>query len=201
VSQEVTPSTPGVPEAWAGGTWEELTRDATEVFGADLEKGAQLVGIPFCLIMATYRPGFVKPDGTTGFYVSLDAIIGPEEQITRAVRRGRVPEGHEILVDPEEHIVFNEGGTGVYRQVSQFLEASGRIKINSDLPREGKSGESRYDISPAEWDVDPSAEFKLDAAGNPTVGFSIRLLCPRGLRESEYDNEYGPDKVVTRYIA
>lgn len=189
------------PEPWQGGTWEELTRDAHEVFGADLEKGAQLIGVPFCLVQVTFRPGLVNAKtGELMFYASLDAIVAPLDVIKR--RLARIPEENQEYAQDMagEHVVFNEGGTGVYRQVIAYLESQGRIKINSELPREGRSGESRFDLSPAGWEVDESAELKLAEDGSPTLAFAVRLLCPRGLRSSEYENEYSKE-ATTRYFA
>lgn len=188
-----------IPQRWTGGTWDELTRYAHEVFGADLEKGATLIGVPHCLIQATFRPGdFADKNGERGFYVSLDAIIAPQADLDRARRRKRMAEDSDI--EPGEHLVYNEGGTGVYRQIVAYLESQNRIKINSDLPRDGRYGESRFDISPRLWEVGDDAEFRISPVGDPTLGFSIRLLCPRGLRSSDYENEF-TKQGVTRYIA
>ena len=202
MSDEVAVTVPDitVPEPWQGGTWDELTRDAHEVFGADLEKGAQLVGVPFCVVAVTFRPGLMNArTGELMFYASLDAIVAPDDIITR--RLPRIPaENQEYARDMAgSHVVFNEGGTGVYRQIIAYLENQGRLTINSDLPREGRSGESRFDLSPREWHVDDTAELKLDDAGNPTLTFAVRLLCPRGLRSSEYENEYSKE-ATTRYF-
>jgi hypothetical protein len=167
---------------------------------ADLEQGQALIGVPMCLIQATFRRGdFADKDGVKGFYVSLDTIVAPEEEIARAVRRKRIPDD-AVYVEPGEHLVFNEGGTGVYRQIVAYLESQGRILIKSDLPAEGAYGESRFDITPAGWDVDESADFKVGEDGQLALAFSIRLLCPRGLRSSEYENQYTKSG-VTRYIA
>ena len=188
------------PALWAGGTWEDLTRDAYEVFGADLEAGAQLIGVPMCLIMATFRLGdYADKNGVKGFYVSLDTIIGPQEEIARAIRRKRIPDD-VTPPEPGEHLVFNEGGTGVYRQIVSYLEETRLIKITSALPREGAYGESRLDIPPSDWEVDDTAEFRKSDDGKLSLAFSFRILCPRGLRSSEYANDYSK-AAVTRYIA
>jgi hypothetical protein len=187
---------------WSGGSWEDITRDADEVFGADLEKGNQLIGVPMCIIRATFRQGdymSAKIDNK-GWYVSLDTIIAPQTEIDRAIRRGRIPEENTVP-EPGEHLIFNEGGTGVYRQVVEYLAAKNRIQIKSDLPETGAYGESRYDVLPPEWDYPEHGQYDLrfDPDGNPVVSFEIRLLCPRGLRSSEYENEY-TKQGVTRYL-
>lgn len=188
---------------YKGEDWETLTAGAAEVFGADLEHGAQLLGVPQCLIMATFRRGdYTDKFGVKGFYVSLDTIIGPIAEIEKGIKRGRIPAD---LADyakdcAGEHLVVNEGGTGIYRQIVAYLEATGRVDLKSDLPAEGAYGESRHDISPAEWTVDDTAEFRVGDDGQLAMAFSIRLLCPRGFRSSEYANEYTKTG-VTRYIA
>jgi hypothetical protein len=188
------------PAMYHGEDWYTLTRDAHEVFGADLEQGQYLIGVPMCLIQATFRRGdFADKNGDKGFYVSLDTIIAPDTELAKALRRKRIPDGAPA-VEPGEHLVFNEGGTGVYRQIVAYLESQGRILIKSDLPAEGAYGESRFDITPADWDVDESADFRIGEDGQLSLAFSIRLLCPRGLRTSEYENQYTKSG-VTRYIA
>lgn len=202
MSEEVQTVMPAsVPAMYRGEDWNTLVAESRHVFGADLEKGDLLIGVPMCLIMATYRRGdYVDRTGTKGYYVSLDAITGDEEEFGKAIRRKRIPEENLGLVGPGEHLVFNEGGTGVYRQITAFLEETGRIKITSELPKEGAYGDTRYDVSPAEWDVDDSAELKHDEeSGSLALAFSIRLLCPRGLRSSDYANEWSK-QARTRYL-
>lgn len=190
------------PARYAGESWVTLAGESREIFGADLEKGDLLIGVPFCAIEFTYRPGIVNVrTGDMMFYVSIDIITGPSEDIARAIRRGRIPEANAGMIEPGEHLVFNEGGTGVYRQTVAYLEDTGRIQIKGDLPKEGRYGESRYDIPPSKWNVnEDGTDFRADDAGNPTLGFPVRILCPRGLRVSNYENEYSKS-AVTRYLA
>jgi hypothetical protein len=191
-----------LPQPWTGGEWEELAASADQVQGADLEKGGQLIGIPMCLVKAVFRQGNYLQNGVTGWYVSLETIIGPPEEITRAIRRGRIPENVDISVEPGERLVFNEGGTGVYRQIVEYLEAKGLVRIDSPLPKTGKWGECRYDVLPTEWtlreDIAPEV-LRIGPDGTRTMDFDIRLLCPRGLRQSKYENEYTKEG-VTRYL-
>jgi hypothetical protein len=192
-------------QPWTGGSWESLTRDADEVLGADLEQGETLIGVPFCIFSATFREGDYKnaKTGVTGWYVSLYTMVAPEDDIARAIRRKRIPEENLPNVpDPDEKLVINEGGTGVYRQIVAYLEEKGFISITSDLPREGAYGESRYDVLPPEWGYPENGthELRFDPAGLPVVSFRVRLLCPRGLRGSDYENEYTKTG-RTRYIA
>jgi hypothetical protein len=194
-------STSLVPERWQGQTYAELVTMAPVSMGADLEKGAALMGVPFAAIRATFRPGdYIRIDtGDTGDYVSLDIVVGDSAAIALGVRRGRIePQIAELLV-PEERLVFNEAGTGVYRQVVQFLELTGRIQLPSG-PLDGPFGRCRFDTPVKEWRTDGSCETRVSAAGESSVAFDIILVCPRGLRQSEYENEY-TKQGVTRYIA
>lgn len=179
--------------------WADVTTDADRVDGADLEKGANLIGVPFCITRAVFRKGDFLNQGITGWYVSLEAVIAPAVEIARAYRRGRIAEGTALSVEQGENVVFNEGGTGVYRQVVAYLEAKQLITL-PEGPEQGKYGESRYDTLPPEWQVTDAAKLALDPeSGNPSISFDIRLLCPRGLRSSEYENEY-TKQGVTRYL-
>jgi len=179
--------------------WANVTADADRVEGADLERGANLIGVPFCITRAVFRQGDFLNQGITGWYVSLEAVIGPASEIARALRRGRIPEGVELTVEPGEDVVFNEGGTGVYRQIVAYLEAKKLITL-PEGPEQGKYGESRFDTLPPEWQVSDEVTVSLDPdSGNPNVSVDIKLLCPRGLRSSEYENEY-TKQGVTRYL-
>jgi hypothetical protein len=198
----ITPASEGAVGEWTGGTWDDFTSQADEVFGADLEKGDALIGVPFGIVKATFRYGNFADSitGMNAFYVSLDVIIASQVELNRAKRRRNAYAENIEAVEPGEHLVFNESGTGVYRQVVQYLNTVGLIKLPEGLPEEGKLGESRYDILPSLWEVSPAAETRLAADGTDTLAFNVRLLCPRGLRASEYENER-TKKGKTRYIA
>jgi hypothetical protein len=181
--------------------WAEVTRNADTVEGADLEKGANLIGVPFCITKAVFREGDFLNQGVTGWYVSLEALIAPAREVARAYQRGRIPEGVSLTVEPGESIIFNEGGTGVYRQVVAYLEAKGLITL-PDKPEGGSWGESKYDTLPNKWEVsDPIRPSAVGPDGTwSEIEFPITLLCPRGLRQSEYENEH-TKQGVTRYLA
>jgi hypothetical protein len=205
---------PDMPQAEAppvqryqGGTWDDLMAESGEVFGADLESGQMVVGVPFGWVHATFRPGDYASQAETTFvhkgekgnYVSLDIIIAPEEEIEKRIKRNRIMiPGTEVPVTslaelgviPGEHLAINEGGTGVYRQVMEYLEGYGLIGL-PDGPDEGRYGESRFDCPAERWTF--GAEIATGA------GFPVRLYCPRGLRSSKYENEY-TKSAITRYF-
>lgn len=187
-----------LPQPYAGEDWETLTRQADEVFGADLEKGDTLIGVPFLIVRATYRLGDITSPVTKvkGYYVSLDLIVGPAADLARAVRRGRVTE--PLSVEPGEHLIINEGGTGAYRQVTEYLESRGQIEL-PEGPASGAYGISRFDAPLSKWGITGNRKISDDGE-ILSAEFDIRLYCPRGLRSSEYTNDY-TQSGKTRYIA
>lgn len=173
--------------------WDSLISSADEVLGHELlkdEAADKLMGVPFLIHRVVFRDG-VQRKGVAyrDDYVSCEAVVAPEHVIAQRHNRGRLDVA-EISVDPGEHIVFNDGSTGVYRQIVQYLEAKRLIKL-PDGADVGEKGDSRFDLPRSQWD-------EGDEAG--TNGISIRLYAPRGLRYSEYSNEYTEDG-KTRYIA
>jgi hypothetical protein len=192
---------PSVP-VYRGEDWAELVSQSNEFFGADLEGGDNLIGVPFAIVRMTFRPGdFARRDfqDLNGDVVFLDLIIGPQEEIDRGVRRKRITE--PVMVEAGEHLGINEGGTGVYRQMVQYLEAAQMIRLpNPDGPLDGKYGESRLDAPVRTWQYHETAVARLGERGEPTLSFNVRLLCPRGLRASDYINEVTKTG-HTRYIA
>lgn len=179
--------------------WLALTDQADTVEGADLEKGANLIGVPFCITRAVFREGDFVNQGITGWYVSLESTIGPIGEIARAYRRGRIPDGTQLTVEPGESVVFNEGGTGVYRQIVAYLEAKGLVTL-PEGPEGGAWRESRYDTLPPEWTSNAGITETGDDGKPVSIEFGVTLLCPRGLRQSEYENE-ATKQGVTRYLA
>lgn len=193
---------------YRGESYEEMQSDrATDVkYGVELEEGNRLIGVPFIALRLTYRPGgFISPvTNEAGHYVSIDLMVGPEREIAKGIRRGRITEPCDV--EPGELLVINEGGTGVYRQTVEFLETKGWI-ILPDGPKNGAYSESRYDTPLDKWrypDASP-VEVRFDINGDPIATADIRLECPRGLRASEYDNPSAKPgtnaKAITRYIA
>lgn len=205
VSRETALATIDVHPAvmpYNGETYEQLQASADVKFGAELEKGNLLIGVPFVALRLTYRPGaFLNPvTNTTGHYVSIDLMVGDEKEIARGKRRGRINESFDL--EPGEILVINEGGTGVYRQTVEYLaDTKGWITL-PDGPRNGAYGESRYDTPVEDWRYPDRTPVRMEytAEGEATATVDIRLECPRGLRISEYENEYTKSG-VTRYIA
>jgi hypothetical protein len=191
------------PEYKGGESWPELVSGAITTKGADLLTAAELAGVPFVITGIALRPGdFANPaTKEKGYYVSMEIVTGDEAEFAKARKRKRIPE--DSSVDPGERLVFNDGSTGIYRQIVGLMEGLGWIKL-PDGPEGGPRGESRLDTPVSEWEfADPAAtgvEVRFDADGQPVVIAPVRVHCERGIRVSQYENDYTKDG-KTHYLA
>jgi hypothetical protein len=159
--------------------WNEANQDAAEVRGYSLYGGKEndnkldaLLNIPFVITHMTFREGDITPAGKKQprDYVSCEILVHPAY-------------AHKFN---RKYVVFNDGSTGIYRQIVAFLAERGDIDLNETLPESGDANTTRYDVSLSTGPDDP-AEFK----GN--------LRCPEGLRKSEYKGPAGDS--ITWYLA
>jgi hypothetical protein len=173
---------------------------ADEVEGYDLVKDEalkSLVGVPFKITSATFRDGIQNKDRDyRDDYVSLELTVAPPEVLSETADRivaRRNTYGLPLvgMARAEEQLVINDGSTGIYRQIVQYLAAKELITL-PEGEEEGEKGESVLDLPRSQW---------LSGWDEATNGIDIALKCSRGLRFSEYDNPYGPDKARTWYIA
>jgi hypothetical protein len=185
-------------------SWTDLASGAVVAPGADLVPGNLLVGVPFIITSVTFRPSGVMNAVTKAkpHYASLEIVTGDDALFAKSLQRGRITA--ECPIDPLEELVFNEGGTGVYRQIVAAFEAFGWITL-PDGPLEGAYGESRMDTPVADWEytqsgVDAGVDVRFDGDGATVVTAPLRILARRGLRKSEYENDYTKEG-VTRYLA
>lgn len=190
--QEVAPYNPGMD------TWGDLTGGADQVLGHDLAKDDlldALENVPFVITRVVFRKGVVK-NGEQAAYASCEIVVAPEEVLKkRRVNLDNLP------FEPGSQVIFNDGSTGIYRQIVAYLAATGRISIPGTLPEQGAYGESRYDVPPTEWEHFHAGTVTFDGDGFPCYTIDVRLSCPRGLRLSEYTNDYNPSGSKTRYLA
>lgn len=191
---------------YRGESYEQMQETADIHYGVELEEGNRLIGVPFMALRLTFRPGgYISPvTNEAGHYVSIDLMVGSEREIAKGIRRKRITEPCDV--EPGELLVINEGGTGVYRQAVEYLEAKGWI-ILPDGPRNGAYSESRFDTPLDKWrypDTTP-VEVRFTPDGDIVAIVDVRLECPRGLRASEYDNPSAKPgsgaTAITRYIA
>jgi hypothetical protein len=141
-------------------SYEELMGGAAVVEGYALTPKSDLLGHPFIITGVTFRFARMDKDGKGGQpldYVSVEAV-----------------DLHSAA------IIFNDGSTGVRRQVVQYLMAHGEVP-------EGEPDEALARVE----GLDQRFTFR-NGTNLPT------LRCPRGLRVSEYENEYG--EAMTYYL-
>lgn len=179
--------------------WNQLLNEADEVQGYRLLKDEEfdtLVGVPFIITKLICRQGEAIGNGHEGFYFSHEVVIAPEDVLNKFVK-----DLSKIAVAPGEHVVFNDGSTGIYRQDVQYLMGRGFIELPSPIIVNGKSGESTFDLSPEKWSgINPDAgDLRYDNNGTAIYIADVRISCPRGIRLSGYDAE-GIGKAQTRYL-
>jgi len=183
-------------------SWADLRAESDEVLGYDLAKDALLDAlerIPFMVTRVQSRPGAVHRD-TSGAdkqyaYFSLECRIAPEEDLLR-----RRIDLATMPFRPDDHVVFNDGSTGIKRQVMAYLQAKGFIEL-PDGSVGGKFGESIYDLPPGDWSDVKVGELIFDENGFANYSANLRLFVPRGLRISTYNSDFNPDGGKTRYFA
>lgn len=165
-----------------------------------------LIKVPFVITHVAYRKGDIVQKGETepGSYVSVTATIADEATLLKLAKFGRI-DFDAIPFMPEESIVFNDGSTGVKRQITEFLHGQQYITVaeGSELVIGGASGASSFDLPPHRWaNVSERGTFQLDddGFGLYEVKLDIPIHCRRGLRPSQYSNEYAKD-ATTYYLA
>jgi hypothetical protein len=104
-----------------------------------------------------------------------------------------------LAFGPDSHVVFNDGSTGVYRQLVKYLYSKAYIDLKDPVTEVGPYGKSSFDNPPGDWRGTSKGTSAKDANGFTTYVADILLFCPRGLRLSLYDNEY-TQTGKTRYL-
>lgn len=196
-----------LPVYQPGEDWDSLVTSADEIIGYDLAKDEtadDLVGVPFAIVGVTFRPGLLRGKERQA-YVSCEVRVAPnlDLRLINSRREGSRLAGLDTLerlaFGPDSHVVFNDGSTGVYRQVVKYLAAKGYVTLPDPVVEAGPYGESSLDLAPYRWAsiaagiAKPGDDEWLDYSA------AIRLLCPRGLRLSLYENDY-TQTGKTRYL-
>jgi len=159
--------------------WNSQVADAIEIEGYSLYGGKEndnkldsLIGVPFLVKTVTFREGDITPPGAKAprDYVSCEVLIRPDH----AQKFNR------------RYVVFNDGSTGIYRQIVAALAVRGLVNVPDDLPESGDANTTRYDVS-------------FTTGPDDAESFDVKLLCPEGLRKSEYKSPTGDS--VTWYLA
>ena len=193
-----------------GADWDSLVSDADEILGYDLardETADDLVGVPFLITRVYSRPGVLR-DKIRAAYVSCECRVAPALDLRlingrrEGSRLGRLTDLESLAFGPDSHVVFNDGSTGVYRQITKYLAAKEYVVLKDPVIETGSYGESSFDQPPGGWaDIRQGQLIPTDETPVFT-GYvaDIRLYCPRGLRLSLYENDY-TQTGKTRYIA
>lgn len=198
-----------IPQVYQPGmAWEDLERDADEILGYELardELADDLVGVPFMLTAIAFRPGVMR-DKVRQAYVSCEVLIGPKmdlrhiNNLRASSELNRLTDLDGLAFGPGDHVVFNDGSTGVYRQCVQYLTAKGYIQLAPPVIEAGVYGVSSFDQPPEQWaNIIRGNEYQKDGFTGYSTGLAPALYCPRGLRLSLYSNEY-TQTGRTRYL-
>ena len=137
-----------------------LLENVDVVEGRPLTDKASLIGLPHVITSVSFRKGALDKDRTQHDYVSCEYTT--------------------VTAVPIEG-VYNDGSTGVRRQIVAYLADKGIIP----------AGYKETPDAPV-W-VQPADEAEKDPE------FRIKFLAPRGLRVSTYDSEFAPDGTATTY--
>jgi len=186
--------------------WNTLGADSVGLGGADLldkELIDYLVKVPHRIVEITFYQGTLIKNGHDGAFVSATAMIAPEDVLAKRFRGNeKATKWDDLPFMPEDIVVYNDGSTGMYRQVVKVLHENGYIGLPDPVIEGGGVGESTYDLHPSKWTgLDPKRARQLPNKEDGTFGgvaFYIRIDAPRGIRYSSYENENGEGR--TRYI-
>lgn len=147
-----------------------------------------LIGVPLILIGVTYRPGFPRAGGE-GDYVSIEAVVADKDTLASFPIQKQLPA--EMAVWANEPIVFNDGSTGIRRQMTELMHTVGIINVGK--PRKDENPFDRpYQI----WEA--GAEQATTGIVANRDGEKFRYVAPRGLRRSDY--EWNDKPATTFYI-
>lgn len=177
-------------------TWDDLQEGAVEILGYDHLKDEDLdalAGVPFMITQVVFRPSDMTSRKN---YVTVQAVIAPKEVLEkRHVKTDNIP------FDAEDQVLFNDGSTGIYRQIVAILAAREMIILPEPINPQGKAGESSYDLAPDEWQDIAFGNMQYSETGQAIYTANLRVFCKRGIRISDgYENEWTKDG-KTRYLA
>lgn len=191
---------PAQPPLW-GRSFADLLAGADVAQGGDLLKGedpkADLIGIPFIITRLVFRDGVKYKDGgatKTRNYVSVEIMTADEA--TYATRAKFMPD--KPAFPPNTQLVFNDGSTGVCREMVAYCHEKGYINVGAVDKTGGAMGESPFDRYRTEW-AKPETVTEAASGKTPEVTVDVLFYCPRGLRVSEYENDFTSDDGAKTY--
>lgn len=167
------------------------------------ERLNELKGVPFLIVAGAFRERLDKK-GQKQDFVTLAAII-PDELTLK--KRHVSLEGKSIM--PGMIIGFNDGSTGVRRQIVSYLHGNGYIKVVGDgveVIESGSRDVCTYDKLVGEWNGHFQGELgeKVTKDGEILYTWEFKLekglMANRGLRTSSYGGRNN-DENTTKYLA
>jgi hypothetical protein len=173
--------------------------DAFWTQGFRLVDKDDLLGVPHIIISVTYREGFPRA-GVKGDYVSVEAVVGHAELLGSAPvmasirsQKSDITSVLDLPVFPNEAVVYNDGSTGVRRQITEHLTDKGMIDPGPKV----EMLPSRFDRQIQKWAKGSDLLDNRIAAYPDGSGFAY--IATRGLRRSDY--KYETQDASTWYIA
>lgn len=180
------------------GIWDNPSQHATAVFneGPIEREKLRLVGVPHIITEVVYHSELKFAKG----YVTISGFIAPQSQLEYAIARGWIPEINsvsEMLFRPNEAIKYNDGSTGIRRQITGVLHNLGLIDVGpveslEDFDRSWDEWESFTQAGQENGDTVKGVVQKIDI---PHItrgkdGRPLAIFVHHGLRAS-YMDEYG----------
>lgn len=179
--------------------WHSLTQgEMYGLGGLSLTDKMDLLGVPHIITRVTYQvPRVVdKKNDVLRDFVSVEATIAPIEELDKAIQRAWLPNVKslsELRFEPEERIIYNDGSTGIRRQLTKMFHTFELIDVGYD--EELKEGS--YDQSWAKWQSFSQTREMGDDVVVPCIGANhngnpLAIFCKRGLYVSHYTHDdYG----------
>lgn len=176
-------------------SWDTLANESVEILGYELARDdyqTGLIGVDLIITRVSFRAGVVE-SGTQRAYVSCESVISPVISLQRvniAREASEMPPVNsldDLPFEPGAHVVFNDGSTGIYRDVVKTLYLQHYIGLNEPITEGGARGASSFDAAPAEWASVATGNRHEDDDGFVTYESNVRIRCRRGLRYSKYD--------------
>lgn len=192
----------------ASATYAELVADRDNMFsidGVSLVDKNDLLGVPHVITALTFqRPKAAKKgeDVQRGF-VSVEATVAGEDVLRRVVARKLCPNIDSVdslLVDPNERIVYNDGSTGIRRQLVKLLHSFGIVNVGAAIATDAGFDEPYMgwvDIPDQHWTQqgtdDDGVAITVPRIETNHNGEPLRIHVRRGLYVSVYNNDYADD--------
>lgn len=151
--------------------------------GFRLVQKEQLIGVPHVIVGVTYRPGYVQQNGQESDYVSLEAVVADKDTLESNPVKHMLPDSLEVFGN--EPVVYNDGGTGIRRYLTELFHNVGIIDVGKV-----KGDENPFDRPHQQWDS--GAERATTGIVADHDGVPFRFIAFRGLRKSDYESPYGP---------